>query len=220
MAVPLVFTDFQVTRNTDQSGYLLWRGNTGSLCNTVLCVRHILSTEKVMIHFLQTMSRASSTMSAVLGSRRLPQEENIDRYKSRSHNEDGGSELLAGAPNRQWYKFLNFWRRCTRWQIDSDWTSYYHQCWNTDWNNNELHRNLEEGHARLTKEKITTQMAAQSLQGDDNRVMFCTGLTSLVMLKDIRPSAKEHHHCADLLSAFLTCSDEVTFESSGSRFSI
>ena len=26
-------------------------------------------------------------------------------------------------------------------------------------------------------------MTAQSLQGDDNRVMFCTGLTSLVMLK-------------------------------------
>ena len=57
--------------------------------------------------------------------------------------------------------------------------------------------NLEEGHARLTKEKIATQMTEQSLQGDDNRVKFYTGLTLCVMLKalfeHIRPSAKEHH---------------------------
>ena len=57
--------------------------------------------------------------------------------------------------------------------------------------------NLEEGHARLTKEKIASQMTEQSLQGDDSRVKFYTGLTSFVMLKalfdHIRPSAKEHH---------------------------
>ena len=57
--------------------------------------------------------------------------------------------------------------------------------------------NLEERHARLTKEKIAIQMTEQSLQGDDNRVKFYTGLTLYVMLKalfeHIRPSAKEHH---------------------------
>ena len=44
-------------------------------------------------------------------------------------------------------------------------------------------------------------MTEQSLQGDDGRVKFYTGLTSFVMLKalfeHIRPSAKEHY-CSSL----------------------
>ena len=58
--------------------------------------------------------------------------------------------------------------------------------------------NLEEGHSRLTKEKIATQMTEQSLQRGDNRIKFYTVLTLFVMFKAlfeyIRPSAKEHLH--------------------------
>ena len=136
---------------TDQERWSKWisavNRETGSLRNTVGSVRHILSMEKVTIHFVQTMPRASSTMSVVLSNERGHRLLKITTggndqllHKSRSHNEDGSSELLAGAPNRQRYKSLNFLRGCPCWQIDSEWASYYHQCWKTDCNNNELHQ--------------------------------------------------------------------------------
>ena len=77
--------------------------------------------------------------------------------------------------------------------------------------------NLEEGHARLTKEKISTQMIEQSLQGNDNEVKFYIDLAQSTV-QHITPSTKEHHLLfTDPFPAVLTCFD-VTFESSGSRF--
>ena len=79
--------------------------------------------------------------------------------------------------------------------------------------------NLEEGHARLTKEKISTQMIEQSLQGNDNKVKFYIDLAQSTV-QHITPSTKEYHLLfTDPFPAVLTCFD-VTFESSGSRFSI
>ena len=60
--------------------------------------------------------------------------------------------------------------------------------------------NLEEEHAKLIKGKMATQLSEQSLERDDSKVKFYTGLPSFVTLKIlfdfVNPYAREHHRSA------------------------
>jgi hypothetical protein len=60
--------------------------------------------------------------------------------------------------------------------------------------------NLEEEHVKLIKGKMATQLSEQSLERDDSKVKFYTGLPSFVTLKIlfdfVNPYAREHHRSA------------------------